>query len=76
MIQLMNLIITWLISVVIAAVIGYFYAKKKYSGKKKTVVTEKTAPTEVEAYEREKRAREERNFWNYDGTEQDDSTAL
>ena len=68
--------ITWLISVCLAAVIGYFYAKNKFSGKKKTVITEKTALTEVEAYEREKRAQEERNFLNYDGTEQDDSTAL
>lgn len=76
MVELMNLIISWLISVVIAAVIGYFYAKKKYSGKKKTVVPEKTEPTEVEIYERKKREREELNFWSYDGTEQDDSTAL
>ena len=77
MVELMNLIISWLISVVITAVIGYFYAKKKYSGKKKTVVTEKTEPTEVEIYERKKREREELNFWSYDGTEQsDDSTAL
>ena len=76
MIAIMNLIITWLISVVISAVIGYFYAKQKYSGRKKTATIEKSVPTAEEIYEREKRKREERNFWNYDGTEQDDSTAL
>ena len=75
MIEIMNLIITWLISVVIAAVIGYFYAKNKCSGKKKRVITEKAEPTTEEVYEREKREREERNFWNYDGTEQSDSNA-
>ena len=75
MIAIVNLIITWLISVVFAAVIGFFYAKEKFSGKKKTVITEKTEPTAEEVYEREKREREERNFWNYDGTEQDDSNA-
>lgn len=74
MIEIMNLIITWLISVVIAAVIGFFYAKNKYSGKKR-VITEKAEPTTEEVYEREKREREERNFWNYDGTEQSDSNA-
>lgn len=73
MIAIVNLIITWLISVVIAAVIGYFYAKNKFSGKKKTVITEKAVLTPEEVYEREKREREERNFFNYDGTEQDDS---
>lgn len=73
MIAIANLIITWLISVVIAAVIGFFYAKNKFSGKKKTVITEKAEPTAEEIYEREKREREERNFWNYDGSIQDDS---
>ncbi len=73
MIAIANLIITWLISVVIAAVIGFFYAKEKYSVKKKTVITEKAVLTPEEVYEREKREREERNFFNYDGTEQDDS---
>lgn len=74
MIAIVNLIITWLISVVIAAAIGYFYAKNKYSGKKR-VITEKSELTAEEVYEREKREREERNFWNYDGTEQSDSNA-
>lgn len=73
MIEIVNLIITWLISVCMAAVIGYFYAKNKFSGKKKTVITEKAVLTPEEVYEREKREREERNFFNYDGTEQDDS---
>ncbi len=73
MIAIVNLIITWLISVVIAAVIGYFYAKNKFSSKKKTVITEKAEPTAEEIYEREKREREERNFWAYDGSSQDDS---
>lgn len=76
MIAIMNLIITWLISVVISAVIGYFYGKQKYSGRKKTATIEKAEPTAKEIYEREKREREERNFWNYDGTVQNDSTAL
>ena len=73
MIETVNLMITWLISVVIAAVIGFFYAKNKYSSKKKRGTTEKAEPTAEEIYEREKREREERNFFNYDGTEQDDS---
>lgn len=73
MIEIVNLMITWLISVCLAAVIGYFYAKNKFSGKKKTVITEKAVLTPEEVYEREKREREERNFFNYDGTEQDDS---
>ena len=67
MIEIVNLMITWLISVCLAAVIGYFYAKNKFSGKKKTVITEKAVLTAEEVYEREKREREERNFWNYDG---------
>ena len=73
MIAIVNLIITWLISAVIAAVIGYFYAKNKFSGKKKTVITEKAELTAQEMYEKEQKEREERNFWNYDGTAQDDS---
>ena len=73
MIETVNLMITWLISVCLAAVIGYFYAKNKFSGKKKTVITEKAVLTAEEVYEREKREREERNFFNYDGTAQDDS---
>ena len=73
MIEIVNLMITWLISVCLATVIGYFYAKNKFSGKKKTVITEKAVLTPEEVYEREKREREERNFFNYDGTEQDDS---
>lgn len=73
MIAIVNLIITWLISVVIASVIGYFYAKNKFSGKKKTVITEKAELTAQEMYEKEQKEREERNFWAYDGTEQSDS---
>ena len=75
MIELTNLIITWLISVAMAFGIGYFYAQKKEPNKK-SAEHERVEPSAEQVYEREKRAQEERNFWSYDGSEQSDSTAL
>ena len=70
-IMLMCLIILWLISAGISAVIGFYYAKEKYNGKKKKPTQEKVEPTEEEIYLRDKKEREEKNFWKYDGTEQE-----
>lgn len=72
MAELMNLIIGWVLSVVLAAGIGFLYAKRTGGGKKKTVMSDRVSPTAEELYAREKRAREERNFWNYDGTRQEE----
>ncbi len=70
-IMLMCLIILWLISAGISAVIGFYYAKEKYIGKKKKLTQDKVEPTEEEIYLRDKKKREEENFWKYDGTEQE-----
>ena len=70
-IMLMCLIILWLISVGISAVIGFYYAKEKNSGKKKKPIQDKSELTDEEIYLRKKKEREEKNFWDYDGTEQD-----
>ncbi len=75
MIEAVNLIITWLISVVIATAIGFFYAKNKYSGKKPSVTHTKKELSDIEIYDKRKKETEERNFWNYDGSEQKDSNA-
>ncbi len=70
-IMLMILIIVWLISAGISAVIGFYYAKQKYSGKRKNAARKEIPLTEQEAYLRDKKQREEENFWAYDGTPQD-----
>lgn len=72
MAEVMNLIISWVISVCFAFLAGYFYGTKKRAGKKKTEMLIKAEPTADQLYAREKRVREERNFWNYDGSEQNE----
>ena len=70
MIELTNLIITWLISVALAFGVGYFFAQKRGDSRRKAVITEKAELSAEQVYKREKRAQEERNFWSYDGSEQ------
>ncbi len=70
-IMLMILIIAWLLSSGIFFGLGFFVAKEKYRGKKKKAIQDKSELTDEEIYLRKKKEREEKNFWDYDGTEQD-----
>ena len=70
-IMLMCLIILWLLSGGIFIMLGFYIAKQKYSGKRKNAAIKEIPLTEQETYLRDKKQREEENFWNYDGTEQE-----
>ena len=67
----MILIIAWLLTSGIFFGLGFFVAGEKYRGKKKKPIQDKSELTDEEIYLRKKKEREEKNFWDYDGTEQD-----
>ncbi len=70
-IMLMILIIAWLLSCLICGVIGFYIGKENKSANRKKRAADKAEPTEFDIYLSEKKKREEENFWNYDGTEQE-----
>ncbi|MBR3961863.1 MAG: hypothetical protein IKK13_06625 [Clostridia bacterium] len=70
-IMLMILIIAWLLSCLICGIVGFFIGRENIYTKRKKRTVQKAEPTEMETYLKDKKKREEENFWNYDGTEQD-----
>lgn len=70
-IMLMILIIAWLLSCLICGIVGFFIGRENIYTKRKKRTAQKAELTEMEAYLRDKKQREEENFWKYDGTEQE-----
>lgn len=70
-ITLMILIIAWFSSCLICGIVGVFIGRENIYTKRKKRTVQKAEPTEVETYLKDKKQREEENFWAYDGTEQD-----
>ena len=71
LITLMILIIVWLLSCFICGLTGFYAAKENVFGKRRKRTASQAEPSESEIYRRDKKQREEENFWAYDGTEQD-----
>lgn len=70
-ILLMILIIAWLLSCSICGLVGFYIGKENKPVKARKQTAAQAEPSESEIYLQDKKKREEENFWNYDGTEQD-----